>query len=351
MSALDDLGGWPTLLADLVAGRDLTPDAAAAATSAILAGEATSAQVAAFLVALRAKGETAAELSAMLEAVRAAATPLPLARDVADRAIDVVGTGGDRSHSVNVSTMAALVVAGCGTPVCKHGNRAASSKCGTADVLEALGVRIDATPATVARCVEEAGIGFCLATVFHPAFRHAGPTRREIGVPTAFNLLGPMANPAPIAFMLVGVGRPESAGSMADALAHRGVHRAWVVHGHGGLDELSLSGPSRVVETHAGARREFEIDPADLGLPRAEVAEVRGGDPRYNADVVRETLAGAPGPVRDIVLLNAAAALAITGRVGDVRDGLEVARHSIDSGGASAALGRLVEMSNEEVVR
>jgi anthranilate phosphoribosyltransferase len=335
------------VLDSLLAGESLSVDAIESATWEILEGRASSAQIAAFLVALRAKGPNADELRGMLRAVRNASTRVELPLPLAQRTIDIVGTGGDRSHSVNVSTMSALVVAGAGVPVCKHGNRASSSMCGTADVLEALGVALEVGSAGVVDCLERANMAFCFAPSFHPAFRHAGPTRREMGIATAFNLLGPMANPADVSFMLVGVGDPVMAGAMSGALADRGVHRSWVVHGHGGLDELSLEGENFVVESHAGHERAFTIDAVEYGLSRADVSRIRGGDPKHNADVVRRLLAGEEGPVRDIVLLNAAAALVVSGSVAEIGDGIDLARHSIDSGAANGVLDALVRVSNE----
>lgn len=338
--------GWPPVLEALLAHQSLALETVEAATSEILSGRATPAQIAGFLVAMRAKGPSADELRGMLRAVRNASTRVDLPLPLAQRAIDIVGTGGDRSHSVNISTMAALVVAGAGVPVCKHGNRASSSQCGTADVLEALGVRLDVGAAGVVACLERANIAFCFAPSFHPAFRHAGPARKEMGIPTVFNVLGPMANPADVSFMLVGVGDPAMAGAMAEALADRRVHRSWVVHGHGGLDELSLEGESVVVETHGDKRLTFTIDPLRFGLERADVTRIRGGDPAHNADVVRRVLAGEVGPVRDIVVLNAAAALVIAGDVTELGEGIERARHSIDGGDAQRALDALIRVSN-----
>jgi anthranilate phosphoribosyltransferase len=242
--------------------------------------------------------------------------------------------------------MAAFVVAGAGVPVCKHGNRAASSQCGTADVLEALGVRIDLDPADVARCVVEAGMGFCFAQKFHPAFRHAGPTRKEIGVPTAFNLLGPMANPANVSFMVVGVGDPRAAEKMARAIASRGVERAWIVHGHGGLDELSLSGPCSVVEVRDNTLSEFVINAVDLGLQPADVTAVRGGDPAHNAQFVLDTFNGQLGAVRDIVVLNAAAGLTVAGVASSMEEGVSLAQASIDNGSAIRVVEALKVSSN-----
>ena len=295
--------------------------------------------------ALRAKGETEIELEGMLTEVRRAAERVFLPDEIADQALDIVGTGGDHSHSVNVSTMAGLVVAGAKIPVCKHGSRASSSKSGAADVLEALGVAIELDGVGVAKCVEETGFGFCFAQRFHPAFRFTGPSRREIGVPTVFNLLGPMANPAPISFMVVGVGDPGAAMVMAKALATRGVTRAWVVHGHGSMDELSLSGPCPVVEVNSGVMREFEIDATKLGLDRADVAAVRGGTPKDNAKVFRDLLDGKRGAVRNIVALNAAAGIVVAGKAEDMAQGLEIAFDSIDSGSARDVLDDLIRVS------
>ena len=231
-------------------------------------------------------------------------------------------------------------------PVCKHGNRAASSQCGTADVLEALGIKIDLDGAAVARCVEQTGMGFCFAPKFHPAFRYAGPTRKELGVPTAFNLLGPMANPAQVSYMVVGVGDPSMAHKMAHAIAGRGVQRAWVVHGHGGLDELSLSGDCPVVDIHQGEISEFMLNAKDFGLEPADVTAVRGGDPVHNAQVIRDTFNGTRGAVRDIVVFNAAAGLVVAGVSSHIGDGIERAQASIDSGAANGVVDALIAISN-----
>jgi anthranilate phosphoribosyltransferase len=346
MSAIDRVGGWSQLLSTLLRGEDLPADDAQVAMNAVLLGEASSAQIAAFVMALRSKGETADELQGMLAAVLEVSEPVPLDAKLSASAIDIVGTGGDKSHSVNISTMAAFVVAGAGVPVCKHGNRAASSQCGTADVLEDLGVKIDLDGAGVARCVELAGMGFCFAPKFHPAFRHAGPTRKELGVPTAFNLLGPMANPAQVNYMLVGVGDPSMSHRMAHAIAGRGVQRAWVVHGHGGLDELSLSGDCPVVSIDNGSTSEFVLNAKDFGLQPADVTAVRGGDPAHNAQVIRDTFNGTRGAVRDIVVFNAAAALVVAGVASNMADGIERAQASIDSGAASSVVDALVKISN-----
>jgi anthranilate phosphoribosyltransferase len=338
---------WPVALAELLAGRDLDGAAAGAAMSAILDGDATAAQIAGFLVALRAKGETADELHGMLDAAMHAATFVPLTQDERERCIDVVGTGGDGSHSINVSTMASLVAAGAGVPVCKHGNRSASSKCGTADVLELLGVEIEQTADGVAACVREAGIGFCYAPMFHPAFRFAGPPRRELGVPTAFNLLGPMANPGRVKRQLIGVADDRFAEPMARALDRQGLTTAWVVHGDG-MDELTTTAPSRVLALDHGTITEFSVDPAALGLAPATADDLRGGEPEENALAVRRVLAGERGPHRDIVVLNAAAALVVAGVADGVADGLGRAEAAIDEGHAQASLDALIRVSQTQ---
>jgi anthranilate phosphoribosyltransferase len=344
MSQLDDHGGWSALLSALVAGNDLTADHAAAAMSTILAGEATAAQIAGFLIALRAKGETSDELSGLLDAAMAEAAIVPLTDEERATCVDVVGTGGDGSHSINVSTMASIITAAAGAPVCKHGNRSASSKSGTADVFEMLGVAIEQTPAGVARCIREAGIGFCFAQRFHPAFRFAGPPRREMGVPTAFNMLGPMANPGRVRRQLIGVADPAFARPMVDALRRQGLSDAWVVHG-GGLDELTTTGPSTVLALTGDVVREFTVDPVSLGLQPATSADLRGGAPEANAEAVRRVLAGDLGPHRDIAVLNAAAALVVAGVASDLESGLALATAAVDDGRAAATLARFVEVS------
>ena len=343
--------GWPALLTQLLEGRDMEPAVAESAISEILRGDATPSQMTAFVVALRSKGETAAELEGMLHAVRSAGNRVHLDESVAARAIDIVGTGGDKSYSVNVSTMSALVVAGAGVPVCKHGNRAASSMCGAADILEAAGVAVELDPQGVEDCITKAGFGFCLAARFHPAFRYTGPSRREIGIPTVFNLLGPMANPAPIANMLVGVAFPAVMDRMAEALDSRGVRSAWVVHGHGGLDELAVSGPNTVFALKDGAVERFELDAKDHGIARSTIEDVRGGNAVENLAIMNRMLAGEKGPVRDIVTFNAACAMFVAGLVGDLRDGLDRAAASIDSGAAADVLAKVIVASQENAAR
>jgi anthranilate phosphoribosyltransferase len=340
---LDDLGGWPAVLGPLTQRHDLPATHAQAAMAEILAGTATSAQIAGFIVALRMKGETVDELKGLLDAMTDAAARVPLAS--VDDVVDVVGTGGDRSHSVNVSTMAAVVVAGAGVRVCKHGNRGASSKCGAADVLEALGVNLELDPEGVARCVEQAGIGFCFAPRFHPAMRHAVPTRRELGVPTVFNLLGPLANPAGVRRQVVGVADAAMAERMARVLAARGSTRALIVHGDDGLDELTTTTTSTVVELVDGEVRTTSVDPSSLGLAPAAAGDLTGGDAEANALVAKRVLAGEPGAHRDIVVLNAAAGLVAAGTADDLAAGVVAAAESIDSGAAAAALERLVATS------
>ena len=344
-TALVDIGGWPSIITRLLDREDLPAAHARAAMATILAGDATPAQLIGFIIALRAKGETPEELSGLLDAVLDAAEIVPLSDELRDRAVDIVGTGGDRSHSINVSTMSALVVAGAGVPVCKHGARASSSKCGTADVLEALGVAIEADPAVVLRCVEEAGMGFCLAPRYHPAFRFAAAARREVGVPTVFNLLGPMANPGRVRRQLIGVANPQVAERMLASLRLHGSISSWVVHG-GGLDELTTTGTSTVLSLRDGQVRSFTVDPVALGLAPAIPDELEGGTPDVNAEAVRRVLAGDHGAHRNIVVLNAAAGLVVAERASDLAEGIDMAAESIDSGAAARVLESLVEVSN-----
>lgn len=343
--ALVDIGGWPSIITRLLDREDLPAAHARAAMATILAGDATPAQLIGFIIALRAKGETPEELSGLLDAVLDAAEIVPLSDELRDRAVDIVGTGGDRSHSINVSTMSALVVAGAGVPVCKHGARASSSKCGTADVLEALGVAVEVGPDVVLKCVEEAGMGFCLAPRYHPAFRFAAAARREVGVPTVFNLLGPMANPGRVRRQLIGVANPQVAERMLASLRLHGSISSWVVHG-GGLDELTTTGTSTVLSLRDGQVRSFTVDPVALGLAPAIPDELQGGTPDVNAEAVRRVLAGDHGAHRNIVVLNAAAGLVVAERASDLAEGIERAAESIDSGAAARVLQRLVEVSN-----
>jgi len=316
----------------------------------ILRGERSADQIKQFLLDYNAREASPEELGGFLAAVRDAATKVELPQDVASRTIDIVGTGGDNSGSVNVSTMTSFVVAGAGVPVCKHGNRSASSKCGTADVLEALGARIETSPEQVAHCVSTIGFGFVFAQKFHPAFRHVGPVRRELGVPTIFNLLGPMANPAPVAHMLVGVANPQRMSTMAAVLTQR-TTASLIVHGHGGLDELSLAGENRVIATRSGSvNAESKIDASEVGLPRADNDQLRGGDPAHNARVVIDVLENRLlGPIRDVVLLNAAAALHVAGAAVSLSAGITLAEASLESGAARTVLRSFVEETQRAV--
>ncbi len=324
----------------------LTTDEAAGAMAAIMRGEATPAQIAALLMALRSKGERPEELVGLARAMRAAAVPLPRQFD---DVFDTCGTGGDNAGTVNVSSMAAVVVAACGVRVAKHGNRSVSSRCGSADVFEALGVNVTASPAVVARCLEEAGIAFLFAPTFHPSMRHAAPVRRELGVRTAFNLLGPLTNPAGTTRQLVGVPRPELAELVARALGLLGSAHVWVVHAADGLDELSTTGYTKVSECRQGLLRTFFVHPSMFGLPKASADQLRGDDAAHNAAVARAVFAGEPGPVRDIVLLNAGAGLLVAGKAGTITEGIAQASAAIDDGRAAATLERLVTVSHAPV--
>jgi anthranilate phosphoribosyltransferase len=339
-------GGWPVILGTLLEGGDLDADTARVAMAEILEGAASPAQIAAFIVALRMKGETVPELGGMVDAMLDASTRVDI--DTSGPVIDVVGTGGDRAHTINVSTISAVVVAGAGGRVCKHGNRAASSACGAADLLEALGVAIELGPTGVAACVAEAGIGFCFAPRYHPAMRHAGPSRRDLGIPTAFNILGPLSNPGRVQRYLIGVADLRMADRMAGVLRDKGAERALIVHGGDGLDELTTTGPSTVVELSDGEIGTWEVDPEALGLRRVDREDLVGGDATVNADLARRVLAGEHGPHRDIVSLNAGAGLVVAGLVEDLPAGIEAAREAIDSGAAVAALAELVEVSQRE---
>lgn len=345
------LGGWPGVLGRLMGGDSLSADECELALSRVLAGDAGEVRVAAFLVALRAKGESVEEITGLVRALLARAEPITLPTPVAD-AIDLVGTGGDRLRSINVTTLAAFITAGAGVPVCKHGNRAASSSVGTADVLEALGVAVELDGPGVARCVAETGMGFCFAQRFHPAMRFVGPVRAALGVPTVFNFLGPLANPARVPRRLVGVSDPRMAAKMAGVLGANGSRRAMVVHADDGLDELSVTSPSTILDLDDDGAGGFtvrttRVDPADLGLAPATMDDLRGGDAAFNADVIRRVLDGETGPRRDIGILNAAAALVIAGRADDLEGGLGLARRSIDEGRAAAVLEALCRVSTE----
>lgn len=338
---IDGAGLLRDSLEALVRGHDLDTEVARAVWDRIMDGSATPAQIGGILAALRAKGETVDELTGMVLSMQAHAVPLELGVE----AVDTCGTGGDGQGTFNISTAAALVVAGAGVPVAKHGNRAASSRCGSADVLEALGVAISLPPAGVRRCVEEVGIGFLFAPLFHPAMRHAAVPRRELGIRTAFNILGPLANPARVLRQALGVGDPAIAPRMAGVLQRLGHRRALVFSGPGGIDELGLSAPSSCLDVRPDSIRAGEIDPAALGLAAAPIDALRGGDAAKNAAMVRDVLSGEPGPARDVVLLNAAAALVAAEAVEGMAEGLGRARTSIDSGSARDRLAALVALS------
>ncbi len=331
------------LLEKLHRRRDLTEAEASGAMAEIMDGRAQSSQIAALLVALAMKGERPAEIVGFARVMRDRAVKIDVPSGTV---VDTCGTGGDRANTFNVSTVAALVVAACGLRVAKHGNRSVSSRCGSADVFESLGVKIDAPPAVVERTLDRAGIAFLFAPAFHPSMKHAAPTRRELGIRTAFNLLGPLTNPAAASRQVVGVPRPELTELVARALALLGSERAWVVHGADGLDEISSTGYTKVSEARNGSVRTFYLHPADVGLPKSAPAALRGGDPARNAAIARDVLAGARGAARDIVLLNAAAALLVAGRAKDLREGVRLAAEALDSGGARAVLERLVAESN-----
>ena len=338
---------WPEVLGALVLRRDLTQAQAGWAMEQVLAGEATAAQIAGFVVGLRAKGESPGEVAALVDTMLRHAT----LADVPGPVVDTCGTGGDRAHTVNISTMAAVVVAASGARVVKHGNRAASSASGSADVLEALGVVVDLPAARIASCVDQAGIAFCFAPLFHPALRHAASVRRELGVATVFNFLGPLANPARPRHQAMGVSDARMAEVAAHVLAGRG-SSALVFRGEDGLDELSIAGPSRVWVVHDGTVAETVLDPRDVGLSLAPTAALRGGDAAQNAAVMHRVLDGQPGPVRDAVLLNAAAGLVAMDLPTDgldhgFRDALVRVAEAVDSGAARATLASWVRVSTE----
>jgi anthranilate phosphoribosyltransferase len=330
------------LIAKVAAGSQLSRADAAAAFDAILSGEVTPSQMGGFLMALRVRGETVEEITGAVTAMRA--KMLPVAAPAG--AIDVVGTGGDGSGSYNVSTLAALIVAACGVPVAKHGNRAASSKSGTADTLAALGVKIGVAPALVERCIREAGIGFMLAPAHHAAMRHVGPTRAELGTRTIFNLLGPLANPAGVKRQLVGVFSAAWLTPMAEVLRNLGSERVWVTHGADGLDEMSTTGTTKIVELKDGVIRAFEIAPEDVGLTRVDLAALKGGDAAYNAEALKAVLAGARNAYAEIAMLNAAGALVVAGKARELAEGVAMAGDALASGATKLVLDRLVDVSN-----
>ncbi len=330
-------------LGRVAAGRALSEGEAHAAFAAMMAGAATPAQMGAFLMGLRVRGEAAAEIAGGVRAMMEKAVRV----EAPAEAIDTCGTGGDGKGTWNISTAAALVAAGAGAKIAKHGNRALSSKSGSAEVLRELGVALDLSPARIAKCIREAGFGFMFAPAHHPAMKHAAPVRLEMGVRTIFNLIGPLANPAGVKRRLVGVPDRVWLRPFAEVLRSLGVEKAWIVHGSDGLDELTTTGPSHVVALEGGEIRTFEINPEEAGLERASPESLTGGDPAANAEAIRELLQGKAGAFRDIVILNAAATLIVAGRAGEIAEGAALAVKAIDAGAAQNALERLIVLSNE----
>ena len=336
---------FPGLIEKLTRHEDLTSEEAAAAMAEVMEGRAAAAQVAGLLVGLAMKGERPTEIVGLARAMRTHAVQISRRYE---RVFDTCGTGGDRSGTFNISSCAALVIAACGVRVAKHGNRSVSSLSGSADVFEALGVRVTASPAVVERCLAEAGVGFFFAPTFHPSMRHAAQTRRDLGVRTAFNLLGPLTNPAGATRQLVGVPRPELTELMARSLMLLGSERAWVVHGADGIDEISTAGYTKVSECRGGSVNTFYLHPGDVGLPKASPAALKGGDAHENARIIERILAGERGAPRDVVLLNAGAALLIAGEVASVDEGLVSASRAIDRGDARRTLDKLIAVSTAE---
>ncbi|HXW40255.1 MAG TPA: anthranilate phosphoribosyltransferase [Xanthobacteraceae bacterium] len=332
-----------SLIGKLATGATLNRDEAASAFEQMMAGEATPSQMGALLMGLRVRGETVDEITGAVTAMRAKMLRVDAPAD----AVDVVGTGGDASGSFNISTCAALIVAGCGVPVAKHGNRALSSKSGAADVLSALGVNIDLDPARIGRCIREAGIGFMFAPAHHPAMKNVAATRVELGTRTIFNLLGPLSNPAGVRRQMVGVFSRQWTEPLAQVLKNLGAERVWVVHGSDGLDEITTAGATAVSALEGGIIRNFEIAPEDVGLRRAKPEALRGGDAATNARAVQDVLEGKQTPFRDVALLNAAAALVVAGKSKDLKSGFDLATQSVDSGEAEGRLDRLIVVSND----
>ncbi|HXZ58381.1 MAG TPA: anthranilate phosphoribosyltransferase [Gaiellaceae bacterium] len=333
-------------LARLLDGHDLSREQARDVMDEVMQGDATPAQIGGFLVALRLKGETADEIAGCAEAMRAHVLAV---RPRRDDLVDTAGTGGDGQRTINISTAAALLAAAAGAAVAKHGNRAVSSASGSADVLEALGFRLELPAERIERSIDELGFGFLFAPTHHPAMRHAAPVRRELAARTVFNVLGPLTNPAGARAQVVGVYAPSLVRTIAEVLAQLGARRAFVVHGAGGIDELSPAGPNLVCEVVDGAVHEREIDPLELGVPRCDPGELRGGSPEENAAAIRAVFAGEEGGRRSAILLNAAGAIAAAGHAADLREGLDRAREALDSGAAAARLDELIAFSCEEV--
>ncbi|MEQ8444739.1 MAG: anthranilate phosphoribosyltransferase [Pelagibacterium sp.] len=336
-----DIKGALNRIAD---GKDLTGTEMRQVMDIIMSGEATASQIGAFLMGMRVKGETVGEIAAAVSIMRNKMVPVEAPAD----AIDIVGTGGDGAGTLNISTGASIVVAAAGVPVAKHGNRALSSKSGSAEALQKLGISLELTPEQISKCIREAGIGFMFAPNHHPAMRHVGPTRAEMGVRTMFNLLGPQSNPAGVKRYVLGVFDNEWVEPVAAALLANQAQSAWVVHGDSGLDELSTTGPSFVSQIKNGNLTSFEVTPEDAGLPRARLEDIVGGDPEYNAGELRKLLDGAKGPYRDIVLLNAAAAFIVADKAETLPEGVALGAEAIDSGKAKATLDKLVAVSGAQ---
>jgi anthranilate phosphoribosyltransferase len=339
---MDDL---KSIIAKVATGATLTREEAASAFDRMMSGEATPSQMGGLLMALRVRGETVEEITGAVSAMRA---KMLRVSDVPGNAVDVVGTGGDGSGSVNVSTCASFIVAAAGVPVAKHGNRALSSRSGAADVLASLGVKIDLRPEQVGRCVREAGIGFMFAPSHHPAMKNVGPTRVELATRTIFNLLGPLSNPAGVKRQMVGVFSRQWVQPLAQVLKNLGAESVWVVHGSDGLDEITLTGPTFVAALERGEMRTFEVTPEDAGLPRCGAEGLKGGDADANAVALQSVLDGMPSPFRDVALLNAAAALVVAGSARDLKEGVALGTKSIDSGAAAAKLKHLIAVSNSQ---
>ncbi len=335
------MSDFKELIAKAASGASLSRDEARTAFSVMMSGDATPAQIGGFLMALRVRGETVDEIVGAVTTMRERMLPVSAPAD----AIDIVGTGGDASGSFNISTCSAFVIAGCGVPVAKHGNRALSSKSGAADVLMALGINIELAPAQISRCIDETGLGFMFAPAHHSAMKHVGPARVELGTRTIFNLLGPLSNPAGVKRQMIGVFAEEWVEPIAHVLASLGSERVWVVHGDG-LDEITTTGTTKVASFDGGDVTVFEVSPQDVGLPSARFEDLKGGDAAANATMLKGVLAGEKGPLRDVVLMNAAAALLVAGKVGTLADGVAMAAEAIDNGKAMACLDRLVQVSN-----
>ncbi|WP_420415521.1 anthranilate phosphoribosyltransferase [Roseibium sp.] len=334
--------GFKDFIAKVADGQSLSFDEARNAFDIILSGSATPSQLGGFLMALRVRGETVPEVTGAVATMRAKMLPVEAPAD----AIDIVGTGGDNSGSYNISTCTAIVVAGCGVPVAKHGNRSLSSKSGSSEALVELGINIEIGPDKIAECIDKSGIGFMFAPLHHAAMKNVGPTRMELGTRTIFNLLGPLSSPAGVKRQMTGVFDRKWVEPVAEALKELGSEKAWIVHGSDGMDEITTTGPTYVCELSDGALRSFEITPSDAGLPEAKLEDLKGGTPAENAKALRDVLAGAKNAYRDIVLFNSAASLLVADKVGNLKDGVAMAARSIDTGAASVTLDKLVAASN-----